>query len=90
MATRKPSDSGVERLSHSRRLELGRLPARCVQSGHLLEDGRRDVGTARRDLIALDRPGDVLHHEREPSGLGFDLRQIGRRDPGADPGGHLR
>ena len=80
---------GVDRLSHSRCLQLGRLPARRVEAGHLLEDGRRHVGTAGRDLVALGGAGDVLHQEREPTRLGLDLGQVDRRHPGTDPGGDL-
>ena len=60
-----------------------------MQAGHLLEDGRGDVGTARRDLVALRAADDVLEQEREPAGLGLDLGDVGAGDPGADPGGHL-
>ena len=79
----------MARLSHSRPSQFGRLPARRVQAGHFVEDGRRDVGAARRDLIALSGAGDVLHQQGEPARVGLHLGQIDRRHPGADAGGHL-
>ena len=69
--------------------ELGRLPARRVEAGHLLEHGCGDVGTAGGDLVALGGAGDVLHEEREPTRLGLHLGQVGRRQPGPDTGGDL-
>ncbi len=60
-----------------------------MEAGHLVEDGRRDVGTARRHLVALDAADDVLEEEREPACLRIDLGQVGEGDTGVDPGRHL-
>ena len=60
-----------------------------MEAGHLVEDGRRDVGTARRHLVALGAADDVLEEEREPARLRFDLGHVGEGDTGVDPGRHL-
>ena len=60
-----------------------------MQAGHLLQDGRRHLGGTRGDLVPLRCAGDVLEKEREPSGLGLDLRDVGSRDAGTDTGGDL-
>jgi hypothetical protein len=62
---------------------------RLSHSGHPLEHGRRDVGRAGRDLVALARAFDVLHEEREPPRLGLDLRRVDGWQPGGDAGGDL-
>ena len=69
--------------------QLRRLPAGGMEAGHLVEDGRRDVGTARPHLVALDAADDVLEEEREPARLRIDLGQVGEGDTGVDPGRHL-
>ena len=69
--------------------QLRRLPTRSVESRHFVENGRGDVRTAGRHLVALGAADDVLEQEGEPPGLGFDLGDIGGRDAGVDPGCHL-
>ena len=69
--------------------ELGRLPAGGVQPGHPVEHGRRNVGRAGGDLVTLSRAGDVLHEEREPSGVWLDLGGVHGGQPGGDAGGDL-
>ena len=69
--------------------QLRGLPAGGVEARHLVEDGRRQVGTARRHLVALGPPDDVLEEQGEPTGLRFDLGHVGGGDAGLDPGRHL-
>ena len=60
-----------------------------MEPGHLVEDGRRQVGTARRHLVTLGAADDVLEEEGEPTGLRFDLGHVGGGDTGLDPSRHL-
>ena len=48
--------------------QVGVLPARGVQAGHLVEDRHGPLGAAGGDLVPLRRTGDVFEEEREPAG----------------------
>ena len=69
--------------------QFGRLPARRVQAGHLLQHGRRRVGGAPADLVSLHSAHHVLEEQGEPPGVRFHLGHVGGRHPGLDAGGHL-
>ena len=77
------------RLSHSRPASSGDSQHGACSPAISSSTAAATSGAHGRDLVALARAGDVLHEEREPSGLGLDLGGVHGRQPGADPGGDL-
>ena len=89
MAARNSADSGVLRLSHSSPASSGDSQQGACSPAIPSSTAAATSGAHAAIWSPWRGAGDVLHEEREPSGLGLDLGRVDGRQAGGDPGRDL-